>query len=185
MYEARKLVVPEARGRVLEIGVGTGLNLDLYGTEVSALVGIEPDPYMLRRARRRAEHVQRPIELHELGAEELPFESASFDTVVITFTLCTIPEPEAALAQVRRVLRPEGRLLFLEHVRSRGPLMSRVQDAITPVWRRLFGGCRPNRQAADLLRAAGFAIERLAPVGRERANPLPVYRGVARPDPLN
>lgn len=181
MYEARKLVVPQARGRVLEIGVGTGLNLDLYGDEVSALVGVEPDPYMLRRARRRAEHVRRPIELHELGAEELPFESESFDTVVMTFTLCTIPEPEAALAQVRRVLRPEGRLLFLEHVRSSGPLMGRVQDAVTPLWRRLFGGCHPNRRAAELLRACGFAVETIVPVGRERANPLPVYRGVARP----
>jgi len=181
MYAARKLVVPEARGRVLEIGVGTGLNFDLYGEAVSALVGIEPDPYMLRRARRRAQHVAQAIELHEVGAEELPFAAASFDTVVVTFTLCTIPEPEAALGEVRRVLRPEGRLLFLEHVRSPGWVMARLQDVITPVWRRLFGGCHPNRNTGDLVRAAGFAIDEMAPIGRERWNPLPIARGIARP----
>lgn len=181
MYSARTLVVPGARGRVLEIGVGTGLNFDLYDERVTELVGVEPDPHMLRRARRRAETMPFPTELHEVGAEELPFEGGSFDTVVITFTLCTIPEPEAALAEVRRVLRPEGALLFLEHVRSAGRVMAWMQDAMAPAWRRLFGGCHPNRDATTLLGAAGFAVEGLAPVGREYWNPLPVYRGVARP----
>jgi ubiquinone/menaquinone biosynthesis C-methylase UbiE len=181
MYAARRFVVPHARGRVLEIGVGTGLNFDLYDTSVVELVGVEPDPHMLRRARPRAGELPFPATLHQVGGERLPFESASFDTVVITFTLCTIPEPEPALAEVRRVLKPEGALLFLEHTRAPGRTMARMQDVIAPAWRRVFGGCHPNRDAVTMVREAGFAVEGIAPIGRERWNPLPVYRGVGRP----
>src|SRR5215470_11443277 len=121
MYPARRLVVPEATGDVLEVGVGTGLNFGLY-RDVASLAGVDPDPYMLERARPRAAELRFPTELHQAGAERMPFEDARFDTAVVTFTLCTIPDPEAALTEVRRVLKPGGRLLFVEHTRSVQPI---------------------------------------------------------------
>src|SRR5262245_39749286 len=105
LYPARRLVVPEARGDVLELGVGTGLNFGLYGG-VRSLAGIDPDPFMLRRARARAAELALPIELHEAGAEALPFDRGRFDMIIMTFTLCTIPDVTASLAEARRVLKP-------------------------------------------------------------------------------
>jgi ubiquinone/menaquinone biosynthesis C-methylase UbiE len=178
MYPARRLVVPEARGRVLEVGVGTGLNFDLYGG-VESLTGVDPDPHMLARARPRATTLPFPTTLHEAGAEHMPFADASFDTAVVTFTLCTIPEPEAALAEVRRVVKPGGLLLFVEHARSIQPLVAGVQDGLTPLWKRIGGGCHLNRRAVELVRSAGFLLRRSEPVWRERWTLFPVYRGVA------
>lgn len=177
---ARLLVVPEARGDVLEIGVGTGLNLDLYDPRrVTRLAAIEPDPHMLRRARPRAAALAFPVALLQADAERLPFGPASFDTVVVTFTLCTVPHPAAALAEVRRVLRPQGRALLLEHTRSRQPALAGVQDAVTPLWQRLMGGCHLNRPAVDLVRESGLELREVLPVWRERWTLLPVYRAVA------
>jgi SAM-dependent methyltransferase len=179
LYPARRLVVPEARGHVLELGVGTGLNFGLYG-RVESLAGIDPDPFMLARARARATALALPIELHQAGAEALPFDRGRFDTVVMTFTLCTIPDVAASLAEARRVLKPGGRLLFVEHTRSIQSSLGRVQDALTPLWKRLGGGCHLNRPAPDLITRAGFRMAEREPVWRERWTLMPVYRGVAQ-----
>jgi ubiquinone/menaquinone biosynthesis C-methylase UbiE len=178
LYPARRLVVPEAKGRVLEVGVGTGLNLGLYGA-IDELHAVDPDPFMLERARPRAKELPFPTELHQSGAERMPFPDAHFDTAVITFTLCTIPDPEGALAEVRRVLKPRARLLFVEHTRSVQPVLAQVQDLATPLWKKIGGGCHLNRPAIDLVRGAGFRMEHSEPVWRERWTLLPVYRGVA------
>jgi SAM-dependent methyltransferase len=178
LYPARRLVVPEAKGRVLEVGVGTGLNLGLYGA-IDELHAVDPDPFMLERARPRVKELPFPAELHQSGAERMPFADAHFDTAVITFTLCTIPDPEGALAEVRRVLKPGARLLFVEHTRSIQPVLARVQDLATPLWKKIGGGCHLNRPAVDLVRGAGFRMEHSEPVWRERWTLLPVYRGVA------
>lgn len=177
MYPARRFVVPEASGRVLEVGVGTGLNFGLY-RDVAALEGIDPDPFMLERARVRAAELPFPVALHQAGAERMPFDDDSFDTAVITFTLCTIPDPVGALAEVRRVLRAGGRVLFVEHTRSIQPVVAGVQSALTPLWRKIGGGCHLNRPAVELVRAAGFDVRATEPVWGERWTLFPVYRGV-------
>jgi ubiquinone/menaquinone biosynthesis C-methylase UbiE len=179
LYPARRLVVPEARGDVLELGVGTGLNFGLYGP-VTSLAGVDPDPFMLARARKRAAELALPIELHQAGAEALPFDRGRFDTLVMTFTLCTIPDVPASLAEARRVLKPGGRMLFVEHTRSIQPALGRVQDALTPLWKRIGGGCHLNRPAPDLIARAGFRVADRAAVWRERWTLMPVYRGVAQ-----
>ena len=181
LYPVRRFVVPEARGEVLEVGVGTGLNLPLYdAAAVRRVVGVEPDPHMLRRARARAATVALEIELHEAGAERLPFEDARFDTAVLTWVLCTIPDPDAALAEVRRVLRPGGRLLFVEHTRSVQPRLARVQERMTPLWGRFSGGCRLDRPAVELVATSGLELVDVVPIGRERWTLVPMYKGEAR-----
>lgn len=178
LYPARRLVIPEAHGSVLEVGVGTGLNFGLYGA-IDELVGIEPDPHMLARARARTAALPFPVELHQVGAERMPFADARFDTVVVTFTLCTIPDPAAALAEIRRVLKPGGKLFFVEHTRSVQPPLAVLQDALTPLWKQIGGGCHLNRTAVELVRSAGFTLSETASVWREHWTLLPVYRGVA------
>lgn len=178
LYPARRLVIPEARGSVLEVGVGTGLNFGLYGT-IDELVGVEPDPHMLARARERTRSLPFPVTLHQVGAERMPFPDARFDTVVVTFTLCTVSDPPAALAEIRRVLKSGGKLLFVEHTRSVQPPLGALQDALTPLWKHIGGGCHLNRTAVELVRAAGFTLSETASVWRERWTLLPVYRGVA------
>jgi len=180
MYPARRFVVPAARGEVLEIGAGTGLNFALYDpSRVRRVVAIDPDPHMLRRARAKAAHAPVPVELEEAGGERLPFPAESFDTVVVTWTLCTIPDPVAALREAVRVLRPGGALLFIEHTRSVQPVLARVQTYATPVWRQLFGGCHLDRPAVDLVRASGLVVGEVTPVGRERWTLMPIYYGSA------
>lgn len=181
LYPARRLVVPEARGRVLEVGVGTGLNLGLYG-DVTELIAVDPDPHMLARAEPRAAALPFPAHLHRAGAERLPCDDASIDTAVATFVLCTIPDPASALREIRRVLRPGGRLLFVEHARSPQPSLAAVQDALTPLWKRIGGGCHLNRPAVDLVRASGLRLETSMAVWRDRWTLMPVYRGVAVAD---
>jgi ubiquinone/menaquinone biosynthesis C-methylase UbiE len=149
-----------AVGRVLEIGVGTGLNLPFYG-RADELVGVDPDPHMLRRAARRAAEVARcPVELAEAGAESLPFDDHAFDTVVSTLSLCTIPDPEAAIGEARRVLKDTGRFVFLEHVRSDRRALGALQDLATPPWRHVSGGCHWNRRSVETIERA-FELERL------------------------
>jgi ubiquinone/menaquinone biosynthesis C-methylase UbiE len=145
---------------------------------VTALEGVDPDPHMLARARAKAAHLPFPVRLHQTGAERLPFADGHFDTAVITFTLCTIPDPAAALREVRRVLRAGGRVLFVEHTRSIQPLVAGVQDALTPLWKRIGGGCHLNRRAVELVRAAGFQVRDTSAVWRERWTLFPVYRAV-------
>jgi SAM-dependent methyltransferase len=180
MYPARRLVVPAACGEVLEIGVGTGLNLALYDpSRVRRVTAIDPDPHMLRRARERAASAPVPVDLVQGAAERIPCAEGRFDTVLVTWTLCTVEDTGATLAEVRRVLRPGGRLVFIEHTRSIQPAIAQAQRRRTPVWRRLLGGCHLDRPAVDLVRASGLVVRDVAAVGRERWTLLPVYEGTA------
>jgi ubiquinone/menaquinone biosynthesis C-methylase UbiE len=154
-YRAR--VIGAAEGRVLEIGVGSGLNLPLYRSAANAVVGVEPSRPLLDRAHRQPAQV--PIELVEGSAETLPLDDRSVDTVVTTWTLCTIPDPVRALTEARRVLRPGGALLFVEHGRAPEPGVARWQDRLDPLWSRLAGGCHLNRPIDVLIRSAGFRLE--------------------------
>ncbi len=167
-----------ATGQVLDVGCGTGINLSYYPSE-AAVVGIEPDPYMLKRAVARAEWLGRPVKLLEEDAEPLPFPDASFDVAVATLVFCTLPDPGKALRELRRVLRPGGQLRFLEHVRAARPGWARFQDAIVPLWRRIGAGCHPNRDTAKAIGEAGFQVQA---VDRYTFGPYPVrpfVRGVA------
>lgn len=147
-------------GRVLEIGVGTGASLPYYPASVE-VVGTDPDRFMLRRAVRRAGRVGPSVALVRCAAEALPFRDSSFDAAVSALTLCTVHDPDGALAEVRRVVRPGGTLRLLEHVRAEG-WRGRAQDAIAPAWRPLAAGCHPNRRTGDALRRAGFGVVDLA-----------------------
>jgi ubiquinone/menaquinone biosynthesis C-methylase UbiE len=153
----RRRLLAGARGAVLEIGGGTGANLAHY-RNVDRVTIAEPDPFMRNRIGPKLEDARVPVEVSAAGAESLPFPDGSFDTVVSTLVLCTVPDQEAALDEVRRVLRPGGRLLFIEHVRAAGP-MARWQDRLEPLWRRLLGGCHPNRDTVAAIEEAGFEIE--------------------------
>jgi ubiquinone/menaquinone biosynthesis C-methylase UbiE len=153
----RKKLLEHARGRVLEIGVGTGLNLPHY-PPVDELVAAEPSEPMLRRARRRAAETGRDVTFVEAPAEQLPFEDDSFDTVVSMLVLCTVENQQHALQEVRRVLRPNGQFLFSEHVRSDDPKLARWQDRLEPIWGVVANGCHPNRNTLDGIRAAGFDV---------------------------
>lgn len=158
----RERIVPLARGRVLEVGIGTGRNLAHYVREkIDALVGLDPAPEMLSRARRRARRAG--IEAHVVvqSAEHIPCADASFDTVLVTYALCSIADPLAALAEMRRVLKPDGRLLFLEHGLAPDPAVRRWQSKLSPFWSRIAGGCRLDRDVPALLRSAGFRCEDL------------------------
>ena len=158
----RQIWVPRARGRVLEVGFGSGLNLPYYkASAVKELVGLEPSPGMARLAQRLVREAPFPVRLLEAGAESIPLESESVDTVVITYSLCSVEAPEAALAEVRRVLRPGGRLVFCEHGASPDRSVRRWQDRVTPVWRRFAGGCHLNRNVPGLIREAGFQVREL------------------------
>jgi ubiquinone/menaquinone biosynthesis C-methylase UbiE len=153
----RRETVGGARGRVLEIGCGAGANFQHNGPDATSVLATDPSEYMLERARKRVERAAVPVELRQASALELPFEDASFDTVVSTANFCTIPEPARALAEIRRVLRPGGEYRFFDHVRSGGRAAAFFQDAITPLWRIIGAGCHPNRDIERLVREAGFS----------------------------
>ncbi|MDX1374894.1 MAG: class I SAM-dependent methyltransferase [Burkholderiales bacterium] len=158
----RAKVVPRARGRVLEVGIGSGLNLPYYDkSRVSAIVGLDPSGAMRRRAERRLAEANLSVEFIGLSAETIPQPGASFDSVLITYTLCSIPDPLAALAEMRRVLKPGGRLIFCEHGLAPDASVRRWQDRLTPLWRRIGGGCHLNRDIPALLEAGGFACSDL------------------------
>jgi ubiquinone/menaquinone biosynthesis C-methylase UbiE len=163
--ETRAKLVSQARGRTLEIGAGSGLNLPHYTDAVDALVVTEPSPHMFRHLRGRLESAPprtRSWELLQAGGEELPFEDASFDTVVATFVHCTIPDPARALVEISRVLSPGGIYLFLEHVHAgEGTLLGRAQDALEKPHRYIAAGCYPNRRTASLLADSPLEIESL------------------------
>ncbi len=154
----RRLLVPQAQGRVLEVGMGTGRNLPFYDRQrVSLVVGVDPAMQMHRLAQRRSRQAGIAVELMGLSAEHLPATDASFDTVVCTYTLCSIPDPLQALHEMRRVLVPGGRLLFCEHGRAPDETVRRWQDRLQPLWGALAGGCHLGRDVPALLEAAGFA----------------------------
>lgn len=153
----RLQVIPRAAGRVLEVGIGSGLNLPLYDrSRVTSLVGVDPALQMHPLARQRSRQARLPVEMVGLSAERLPLPDASFDTVVCTYTLCSIPDPAAALDEMRRVLAPGGRLLFAEHGRSPDAAVARWQSRLQPYWSRIAGGCMLDRDVPGLLQAAGF-----------------------------
>ena len=153
----RLRIIPKAQGRVLEVGIGTGLNLPYYAPDrVQAIVGVEPSQRMHRLALRRSLAAGLDLRLVGLTAEKLPLADASFDTVVSTFTLCTIPDPVAALKEMRRVLAPGRRLLFAEHGRAPDAAVLKWQRRLQPVWCQFSGGCMLARDIPALLREAGF-----------------------------
>ncbi len=179
----REKVVPEVEGRVLEIGIGSGLNLPFYSDTVKSVVGIDPSPELLAMARKRADKAPFATELVNAPAEDMPFESASFDTVLTTWTLCSIGEPLVALAEMRRVLKPAGRLVFVEHGRARSPSVIAWQNRLNPLWRRVFGGCNLNREIDALIEDRGFAIAELETEYMKGPKPLTfTYAGYARPN---
>lgn len=156
----RAKLVPRAQGRVLEIGIGTGRNLPFYDkSRLAQLYGLDPALQMHRKARQRMHEAGIEVELLDLPAEKIPMPDASFDTVITTFTLCTIPDAVAALREMRRVLKPGGRLLFCEHGTAPDASVRRWQDRLTPLWKPIAGGCHLNRDIPALLREGGFHIE--------------------------
>lgn len=180
LYRGR--VIAAAEGRVLEIGIGSGLNLPLYGSGVGRVVGIDPSAGLLRRARAAAGLAACPVELIEGSAEAIPLDDRSFDTVVTSWTLCSIPDVGRALGEMRRVLRRGGRLVFVEHGQSPDPGVRRWQDRLTPLWKRMSGGCHLNRDIDGLIESAGFRIERLDTGYMKGPKAMAfMYEGVARP----
>jgi len=179
-YRAR--LIPAAQGRVLEIGIGSGLNLPYYGAAVEQIIGLDPSPKLLAMAREAARRrTSIPLELIENSAEAIPLYNRSIDTIVTTWTMCSIPDIQRALGEIRRVLKPGGRLLFVEHGRSPDPSVRRWQDRLTPVWRRVGGGCHLNRAIGELIEGAGFRIERIETGYMRGPKPMTfMYEGVAR-----
>lgn len=181
LTERRRHLLAGARGRVLEVGGGTGVNLALYG-DVTSVDVLEPDGAMRRRLLRRLGLCAVPVQVHEAGVAEASFAEGSFDTIITTLVLCTLPDLDGGLRRLRRLIRPDGRLLFLEHVRGGGPRGS-FQHAVAPVWSRCFGGCRPDRDIAAAISRAGFSITDLERFLVPRSNPVvrPAISGVAVP----
>jgi ubiquinone/menaquinone biosynthesis C-methylase UbiE len=182
--QLRHQLLTRARGRVLEVGGGVGANLNHYPAEVTSLVVCEPDGAMRRRleARIRREPPATPVEVVPAGVPGLDLADESFDTVVCTLVLCTVADVSGALAELRRLLGPDGRMLFLEHVVSPGPL-GWAERAVAPIWQRLCAGCRPDRDTVGSLRASGFFVadcERPAVLGHLRARPIVVGSALPR-----
>ncbi|MGX1501056.1 ubiquinone/menaquinone biosynthesis C-methylase UbiE [Labrenzia sp. MBR-25] len=154
----REHALSAAEGRVLEIGIGSGLNLPFYTPHVREILGLEPSPRLLAMAQRAAKSTRTPVSLIERSAEAIPVNDASIDTVVTTWTLCSIPAAQRALEEMRRVLRPGGQLLFVEHGLSPDANVRQWQDRLTPIWRRIGGNCHLNRPIWTLIETAGFRI---------------------------
>jgi len=157
----RERVIGAAEGCVLEIGIGSGLNIPLYRGAVRSVIGLEPSPELLGMARSKAAAASVPVEFVQGSAEAISLDDKSIDTVVTTWTLCTVPDVSRALREVRRVLQPGGALLFVEHGRAPEPVVARWQDRLDPIWCRLAGGCHLNRQMDQLIASAGFRFDQL------------------------
>lgn len=158
MRAQRRELLRQARGRTVELGSGTGLNLRHYPDDLAELILTEPDAAMRARLERTLRRSGRAAHVLDAPAEQLPFADGSVDTVVSTLVLCTVDAPEAALREIARVLRPDGQLLFLEHVRSESPRLAAWQDRLAGPWRRFAEGCRCNRATVELMRAGDLAV---------------------------
>jgi ubiquinone/menaquinone biosynthesis C-methylase UbiE len=176
----RNRVVSTAEGRVLEIGIGSGLNLPFYSSNARQVIGLDPSPKLLAMARQASRSASRSVEFIEGSAERIPLEDASADTVLTTWTLCSIPAVLDALREMRRVLRPTGRLLF--DGQAPDPNVRWWQDRLTPLWRRIGGGCHLNRAIRALIEEAGFQFDRLETGYMRGPKPMTfMYEGSARP----
>ncbi|MBB82305.1 MAG: SAM-dependent methyltransferase [Deltaproteobacteria bacterium] len=182
MDPLRADTIREAEGEVLEVGFGTGLNLAYYGPAVKTLVGLDPlDVTDVDKVRARIQNSAFPIERRALRADGgLPFDAGRFDSVVTTWTLCSIPEVRKALREMRRVLKPGGRYVFIEHGRADEDATARWQDRINPLWNRMCDGCNINRKIDRLVEEGGFEMERLDRFrGQGPGIVAQMYRGVA------
>jgi ubiquinone/menaquinone biosynthesis C-methylase UbiE len=157
----RERVVSRAQGRVLEIGIGSGLNLPFYGPRVDEILGLEPAVRLMAMARRTAGRSKQSVTLIAGSAESIPMEDDTIDTVLTTWTLCSIPDPIGALKEMRRVLKASGQLLFVEHGLAPEDNIQKWQNRLTPVWKRIGGGCHLNRPIRALIESAGFGITQL------------------------
>ena len=181
VMKTRAQIVPQAEGRVLEIGIGSGLNLSFYDpAKVSVIVGVDPSAAMQKLARQRAAQISIPVEMIALELGQIQAADASFDSIVCTFTLCTIPDAMAALQEMRRVLKPGGKLLFSEHGLAPDLPVVRWQNRLTPLWKPFSGGCHLNRDIPALIRAGGFSIGQLDSSYLKGPRPMTwVFRGWA------
>ncbi len=187
LRDMRRELLSETRGRCLEVGAGTGLNLDLWPDGLDRLVLTEPDPHMSKRLRKRVEEAARAVEVVTAPGERLPFEDDSFDTVALTLVLCTVPEPGAALREIDRVLAPGGRFLFLEHVRSPDPKLARWQDRLHGAWYLFGDGCHCNRDTLATIERSPLEVERADRGEIPKSAPItkPMLRGAARAVPTS
>jgi ubiquinone/menaquinone biosynthesis C-methylase UbiE len=181
LRQMRRELLAGAGGRVLELGAGTGLNLDLYPARVDDLVMLEPDPHMAKRLRAATAASPRTVNVSEVSAEGLRFEDSSFDNVVSTLVFCTVPDPAAALTEVARVLKPGGRLLFLEHVRAEDARLARWQDRLEKPWRFIGDGCHCNRHTMAAIDSSPLRLEEVERGTFPKAPPIvkPLVRGSA------
>jgi ubiquinone/menaquinone biosynthesis C-methylase UbiE len=175
-------VVSSARGRVLEIGIGSGLNLPFYGPRVEEILGLDPVSRLIAMAQGAAVRSKSPVTLIAGSAESIPIDDASMDTVVTTWTLCSIPDAVGALREMRRVLRPGGQLLFVEHGLAPEENIRKWQNRLTPLWKRIGGGCHLNRPIRALIESAGFGMVKLETGYIKRPSPMTfLYEGCASP----
>ena len=184
MEDLRRAALAPAAGETLEIGFGTGLNLEHYPAAVTSLAALDPMDALPELVRARVEAAPFPVERHALRADGgLPFDAGRFDTVAITWTMCTIPDVAAALLEMRRVLKPDGRMVFIEHGRSDDPKVARWQDRVNPVWKVIGCGCNLNLPIDQLVAVAGFQVRSLERFVQERTPRMfgSMYRGVAAP----
>lgn len=181
LREMRKELLADATGRCLEIGAGTGLNLELWPDGLDELVLTEPDEYMASQLRRRVAGSGRRREVIAAPGERLPFPDSSFDTVALTLVLCTAPDPAAVLREVARVLKPGGRFLFLEHVRAEDPKLARWQDRLHGPWYLFGNGCHCNRDTLAAIEASPLSVERSERGEVPKAAPIvkPLLKGTA------
>lgn len=180
----RRAVVDAAKGRALEIGVGSGLNFPFYSRQVHTVVGLDPSPRLLTMARRRAAAAGVRAMFIRASATAIPLADNAADTIVMTWTLCSIADPLTALREMRRVLKPSGVLLFVEHGLSPEPAVERWQHRLTPMWRCISGGCHLDRKMDDLIRAAGFEVSDLRTEYAHGPRAFTyMYEGRARPRP--
>ncbi len=181
LLDYRRRLVPRARGQVLEIGIGSGLNLPLYGPAVDCITGLDPSRELLVQARCLASRLHRPVHLVRAAAEAIPAREETFDTVVLTWTLCSVPDPLKALKEIRRVLKPGGSLLFVEHGLAPEPGVETWQYRLDPLWARI--SCHLDRPVPRLIKEAGFSVTELK-TGYLPRGPKPIafmYEGCARP----